>query len=129
MDRKPKQKTGMARISAALFYSINGLRLAALNEAAFRQELILIGVALIALIFLPLSLAWKGILFLATSTILVVELLNSSIEAVVDMTSPEYNVLAKQAKDFGSAAVFAIILAAAALWCCAIFSIFQSFKN
>ena len=45
MDKKPKQKTGIARISAALFYSIDGLRLASLNEAAFRQELILIAVA------------------------------------------------------------------------------------
>ena len=84
---------------------------------------------MIALIFLPLSTAWKGILFLATTSILVVELLNSAIESVVDMASPEYHVLAKRAKDFGSAAVFVIILAAVALWGGAIFGIFQSFSN
>ena len=129
MDRKPPQKTGIARIWAALFYSLHGLRLAVYSEAAFRQELVLIAFALIALIFLPLSLVWKGILFLSTTSILVVELLNSSIESVVDMASPEYHVLAKRAKDFSSAAVLIIIVVAVVLWSCAIFSLFKNASN
>lgn len=126
MDRKPQQKTGVARIWAAFFYSLDGLRLAVSNEAAFRQELCVIAVTLIVLIFLPLSSAWKGILFLATTSVLVVELLNSSIESVVDMASPEYHVLAKRAKDFGSAAVLVSIVVALLLWLGAISSVLQS---
>ena len=126
MDKKLPKKTGIARIWAALLYSLDGLRLAVSSETAFRQELLLIALALIALIFLPLSLVWKGILFLSTAAILIVELLNSSIESVVDMASPEYHVLAKRAKDFGSAAVLIIIIIAIVLWGCAIFSIFKN---
>ena len=123
---KPQQKTGVTRIWAAFFYSLDGLRLAVANEAAFRQELCVIAVALIVLTLLPLSLAWKGILFLATTSVLVAELLNSSIESVVDMASPEYHVLAKCAKDFGSAAVLVSIVVALLLWLGAISSILQS---
>ena len=126
MDRKPQQKTGIARIWAAFFHSLEGLRLAVSSEAAFRQELAVIAVALIALIFLPLSLVWKGILFLSTTSILVVELLNSAIESVVDVASPEYHILAKRAKDFGSAAVLIILVISGVLWSCAIFSIFKT---
>jgi diacylglycerol kinase (ATP) len=126
MDRKPQQKTGVARIWAAFFYSLDGLRLAVSNEAAFRQELCVIAVALIVLIVLPLSSVWKGILFLTTTSVLVVELLNSSIESVVDMASPEYHVLAKRAKDFGSAAVLLSIVVALLLWLGAISSVLQS---
>ena len=125
-DKKPIRKTGIARIGAAFYYSLNGLRLAVSSEAAFRQELIVIAIALIALIFLPLSPVWKGILFLSATSILIVELLNSSIESVVDVASPEYHALAKRAKDFGSAAVLISIVVAVILWGCAIFSIFRN---
>ncbi|MBI5675028.1 MAG: diacylglycerol kinase [Nitrospirae bacterium] len=125
MDRKPPVKTGIARIWAAFFYSLDGLRHAILNEAAFRQEVFIVVIASIALLFLPLSFAWKGLLFFATASLLVVELLNSAIESVVDMVSPEYHDLAKRAKDLGSAAVFVSIVIALVLWCCAIFTILQ----
>jgi diacylglycerol kinase (ATP) len=68
----------------------------------------------------------KGLLFLATTVVLVVELLNSAIESVVDIASPEYHVLAKRAKDLGSAAVLLSIVLAVVLWSVAIFRILLS---
>jgi diacylglycerol kinase (ATP) len=113
---KPQPKTGIRRIWAATFYSLQGLRDAITNEAAFRQEAILVVLALIVLPFLPLSLPWKALLFFATSAVLVVELLNSAIESVVDLVSPEYHELAKRAKDFGSAAVLLSRVIIGVLW-------------
>ena len=126
MDHKPTQKTGIFRIWAAFFYSLNGLRFAIFNEVAFRQELFVVIIVLIALLFLPVTLTWKGILFFATVSVLIVELLNSAIESVVDIASPEYHVLAKRAKDLSSAAVLVSIGLAIVLWGCAIFTIIQS---
>ena len=124
MDRKPTAKTGIARIWAAFFYSLNGLRFAIRNEAAFRQETCIIVVLLVVLLFLPLSFLWKGVLFFASIVVIIVELLNSAIESVVDMTSPEYHILAKRAKDLGSAAVLISIVLAIVLWSGAILTIF-----
>lgn len=125
MDSKPPTKTGITRIWAAFFYSLSGLRHAITNEAAFRQEIVAVVIAIILLIFLPLSSAWKGLLFFATASLLVVELLNSAIESVVDMVSPEYHDLAKRAKDLGSAAVLVSIVIAVVLWGSAILMILQ----
>ena len=125
MNRKLTTKTGIARIWAAFFYSLNGLRFAISNEAAFRQEACIITVLLGVLLFLPLSLFWKGLLFFATTSVLVVELLNSAIESVVDIASPEYHDLAKRAKDLGSAAVLVSIVFTMVLWGVAIFIVFQ----
>jgi len=125
MDSKPTTKTGIARIWAAFFYSLNGLRSAISNEAAFRQEVCIAVVLLVVLLFLPLSLLWKGLLFFATTSVLVVELLNSAIESVVDIASPEYHDLAKRAKDLGSAAVLLSIVFAIVLWGGAIFIMFR----
>jgi len=125
MNRKLTTKTGIARIWAAFFYSLNGLRLAISNEAAFRQEACIVAVLLVVLLFLPLSLLWKGLLFFATTFVLVVELLNSAIETVVDIASPEYHELSKRAKDFGSAAVLVSIVFTIVLWGCAILIILQ----
>jgi diacylglycerol kinase (ATP) len=123
MNRKPTTKTGIARIWAAFLYSLNGLRSAISNETAFRQEICIVVVVLVVLGFLPLSLFWKGLLFFATTSVLVVELLNSAIESVVDIASPEYHDLAKRAKDLGSAAVLVSIVLAIVLWGVAIFII------
>ena len=125
MNRKLKTKTGIARIWAAFFYSLNGLRFAISKEAAFRQEVSILVVVLVALFFLPLSLFWKGLLFFATTSVLIVELLNSAIESVVDIASPEYHDLAKRAKDLGSAAVLVSIVLAIVLWGIAIFIMLQ----
>lgn len=104
-----------------MLYSLNGLRYALASAAAFRQEASIISIATVGLLFLPLSLEWKGLLFLAMAVVLVVELLNSAIEAVVDLVSPEYHVLAKHAKDLGSSAVLVSLILAMVLWGTAIF--------
>ena len=125
MDHNPPKKTGIARIWAAFSYSLNGLRFAISNEAAFRQEVCIVSIVTVVLLFLPLSFVWKGLLFFATTAVLVVELLNSAIESVVDMVSPEYHILAKRAKNLGSAAVLMSIVFAVVLWSGAIFIILQ----
>lgn len=109
-------KHGMARISAAFFYSVDGLRSAFRNEEAFRQEAILFLILLAVIVFLPVSLPTKLSLLAANSLVLIVELLNSAVEAVVDMASPDYHILAKRAKDMGSAAVLLSLLVAGCLW-------------
>ena len=129
MNQKPKTKTGISRIWAAFFYSLNGLRTAISNEAAFRQEVCVLVLASIILPFLPISYLWKGVLFLSTTSVIIVELLNSSIESVVDIASPEYHKLAKRAKDLGSAAVMMSIVVALILWGCAIYTIFHGDTN
>ncbi len=116
MNQKPRQHSGLSRIGFALLFSLNGLRSAFVKEAAFRQETCLYVFLMMILYFLPLSAVFKCILFFASTLVLIVELLNSAIESIVDMASPEYNDLAKQAKDLGSGAVFLSIVIAVALW-------------
>ena len=113
---KPLKKTGIVRIWGALIYSLEGLRFAYVNGAAFRQLTLANIIASVVLIFLPISLVSKCILFFAASSILVVELLNFAIESVVDLASPEYHDLAKCAKDLASAAVLISIAIAIILW-------------
>lgn len=114
----------MARLRAAFFYSLDGLLYAVRNEEAFREEICTIAVLLVVLSFLPLSYVSKGLLFFATILVLIVELLNSAIESVVDIASPEYHNLAKRAKDLGSAAVLVSLVLAGLLWIGAILSLF-----
>jgi diacylglycerol kinase (ATP) len=103
------------RILKAAGYSFAGLR-AALSEASFRQELIL------ALILIPLGLYLGGtgveraLLVGSVLLVLVVELLNSAIEAVVDRVSLENHALSKRAKDIGSAAVALALVNVVAVW-------------
>lgn len=125
MEKKPSPKTGIARIAAAFFYSLKGLE-SGFKEAAFRQETAVFVILCGILAVLPLSLAWKAMLFLSTGAVLVVELLNSAIEAVVDLVSPDFHELAGQAKDMGSAAVLLSIAIAVVLWICALINIITS---
>lgn len=125
-ELKPAKKTGMSRILTAFSYSMSGLRSTLSTEAAFRQESCLAVIATLVLFFLPLSYEWKGLLFFATTGVLVVELLNSAIESVVDLATTDYHELAKRAKDIGSAAVFVSITLAFILWCGAVVSIIIS---
>ena len=120
MNTKPSPKTGLSRIKHAFFYSCDGLKYAINNVTAFRQEVFLYIISTIALCFLPLPLMHKGILFFANTTVLIAELFNSAIEAVVDLACPDYHILAKRAKDLGSAAVLISIIIAIVLWLCAI---------
>ncbi|MBK7674468.1 diacylglycerol kinase [Accumulibacter sp.] len=118
-DESPfKGKTGLRRVWNALHYSRAGLRAAYRAEDAFRQEVLLAAV-LFPLAFL-LSPNGVGLALMIGSLLLVliVELLNSAIEAVVDRVSLEQHPLAKRAKDIGSAAVLLALLNIVAVWGC-----------
>jgi diacylglycerol kinase (ATP) len=111
-----EKKEGFSRIVAAFTYSMAGLREAARSERAFQQELILFIPAMILVFFLQVSLLEKISLWSVCILVLMVELLNSAIEAVVDRISLEHHVLSKHAKDFGSAAVFLALLVCGLVW-------------
>jgi diacylglycerol kinase (ATP) len=111
-----KSKSGVKRVFAAFFYSIEGFRTAWRSEHAFRQELLLVIPGVIVALLLPVSPLKKLALVAVLVLVLVVELLNSAIEAVVDRVSFERHPLSKNAKDFGSAAVFLTFSLAAATW-------------
>ncbi|GGX44799.1 MULTISPECIES: diacylglycerol kinase [Undibacterium] len=111
-----KSKSGLRRIFSAFFYSIDGIRTACRTEHAFRQELVLVVVGIIIALALPLSSYQKLLMIAVLLQVLVVELLNSAIEAVVDRVSLERNPLSKNAKDYGSAAVLLTLLIAIGTW-------------
>lgn len=126
MSKKPRAKQGLARIWAAFFYSLAGLAHAGRREAAFRQEAVLLILVGAVLVFLPFSLAWKIALLGSHTLILIVELLNSALEKVVDLVSPDYHILAKQAKDMGSGAVLLAFVLTIGLWVAALATVLVS---
>lgn len=111
-----KSKSGVKRIYAAFFYSIQGFRAAWTNEYAFRQELLIFIPAAIVALLLPLPAMQKLALIAVLVLVLIVELLNSALEAVVDRISLERHPLSKNAKDIGSAAVFLALSLALVTW-------------
>ena len=113
-----KGKTGLVRLWNALGYSRDGLVAAWKNEAAFREELLLTAIAIPLAIFLGKTGVDRALLIGSIIVILIVEILNSAVEAVVDKASPEKHELAKRAKDMGSAAVLLSLMNAAAVWAC-----------
>ncbi|MEX0447335.1 diacylglycerol kinase [Xenorhabdus sp. SGI246] len=110
------QSTGLSRIIKAVGYSAKGIKAAWQNEAAFRQEVILAVLAIIVVFSFDFDMLER--LFLISSVILVVivEVLNSAIEAVVDRIGSEYHELSGRAKDMGSAAVFLAVILALSIW-------------
>lgn len=111
-----KGKTGLARVWNAFNYSIAGLKAAYLCEDAFRQE-VWLAVLLIPLTFiLPVPWIGRGLMIASVLLVLLVELLNSAIEAVVDRVSLENHRLAKRAKDIGSAAVLIALINVVTTW-------------
>ena len=117
-DKLPRQH-GVKHILAAFGYSMCGLR-TALSETAIRHELAIGVIHFILLAVLHLPLSSKLVLTCLLGGVLIVELLNTAIEAVVDIASPSKNALAKKAKDLGSAAVFCSLLLFLASWAFAI---------
>ncbi|WP_373988586.1 diacylglycerol kinase [Duganella sp. BuS-21] len=111
-----KSKSGLKRIYTAFFYSIDGFRAAWKGEHAFRQEVGLFLVGTIVALVLRVSAFEKLVLIGVLLLVLIVELINSSIEAVVDRVSLDRHPLSKNAKDFGSAAVLLTCLLALATW-------------
>jgi diacylglycerol kinase (ATP) len=104
------------RVVRALHFSEKGLRSAWRDEAAFRQELALMAVTAPVTVWLQLPPLHTVFLLTLMALVLMVELLNSGLEAVVDKTTPELNPLAAKAKDCGSAAVFVALVTFAGAW-------------
>ena len=117
MDESPhKGKTGLARIGRAFGYSAEGLAAALKNEDAFRQELILAAMLIPIAWFCHVPGYAKAVMIACVMLVLIVELLNSAVEAAVDRISLENHQLAKRAKDLGSAAVFLSLLNVVVIW-------------
>ena len=111
-----KGKKGLVRLWNATGYSRDGLLAAWRHEAAFREEVLLAAVAIPLAFYFGKTGVDRALLVGSIVLILIVEILNSGLEAVVDKASPEKHDLAKRAKDMGSAAVLLSLLNAAAVW-------------
>ena len=108
--------TGMTRIIKAAGYSWKGVRAAWINEAAFRQESIAVILAIIIACFLDVDAITRVLLIGSVALVMIVEILNSAIEAVVDRIGTEFHELSGRAKDMGSAAVLMTIVVALFTW-------------
>jgi len=116
MESPFKGKTGIKRIFSAAQYSLDGLAAAWGLEAAFRQVCLmaLLGISISAIISIP---AWgRALIAFAHLLTIIVELLNSAVEAAVDHTSLERHQLAKRAKDMGSAAQLVSLVNVSVIW-------------
>ncbi|MEW6514862.1 MAG: diacylglycerol kinase [Pseudomonadota bacterium] len=111
-----KGKTGLTRLINAFRYSLDGFAAAYRHEDAFRQETLLAAVLIPVALFLPASGTGKALMIASVLLVLMVELINSAIEAVVDRVSLERHHLAKRAKDIGSAAVLLALTNVLATW-------------
>ena len=117
IDQNPhKGNRGLTRAWHAAKNSWCGLVYAFLEESAFRQELSLFVLLTPLALFLPIGYLEKALLISSLIMVLVVELLNSSVEAAIDRISFEHHDLSKRAKDFGSAAVMLALLIALLMW-------------
>jgi diacylglycerol kinase (ATP) len=111
-----KGKTGVIRIVHAFFNSVSGLEDAWRNESAFRQE-ILLAVFLVPIACLsPVTAVERALLIGSLLLVMIVELLNTSVEAAIDRISFDRHSLSKRAKDIGSAAVFLTLVLLAVVW-------------
>ena len=119
-----KSGTGPSRIWRALLYSFAGLASAFRKERAFRQELALATALVLIAAALPATPLQIAVLVGAVLLVLIVELLNSAMEATVDRISLDDHELAKQAKDMGSAAVFVSLVGCAVVWGLVLYDIF-----
>ena len=111
-----QKNTGLKRIILATGYSIQGLKSAFKYEAAFRQELLLAAVLIPLALILSVSQIERLLLIASVVLVLIMEIINSAIEAVVDRIGTEHHELSGRAKDMGSAAVFIALLLCAYIW-------------
>ena len=119
-----KSNSGIYRAIIALKHSIDGLRFAIHEESAFRQELLLALILIPLAIWLPASETQKALMIGSVILVLIIELVNSSIEAAVDRISYEKHGLSKRAKDYGSAAVFLSLLMCSMIYIYVMFKIY-----
>ncbi|MBI0061591.1 MULTISPECIES: diacylglycerol kinase [Gilliamella] len=108
--------TGLQRIINATKYSLKGFKSAIKYEVAFRQELIILILAYITVMLIDFSIYERILLLGSIGVVMIVELLNSAIECVVDRIGSERHELSGRAKDYGSAAVFLSLLLTIILW-------------
>jgi diacylglycerol kinase (ATP) len=113
-----KGKTGLQRVWNAFHYSMSGLHAAFTCEDAFRQEAILAALLVPLAFLLPVAGVGRALMIASVLLVLIVELLNSAIEAAVDRVSLDRHHLSKRAKDIGSAAVLLALINVPLVWCC-----------
>lgn len=123
-DNPHKGNKGFTRAIRAAVNSWNGLKYAFNEESAFRQELALAVVLIPIAIFLSCSSLEKILLIASVFLVLIVELLNSSVEAAIDRISFDIHGLSKRAKDFGSAAVLLALLMCFMTWLIILYDIY-----
>ena len=111
-----KGKTGLRRLWNAFHYTLDGFAAAYKCEDAFRQEVRLAALLIPLAFFLPASGVGRALMVGSVLLVLIVELLNSAIEAVIERYGPEHHELAGRAKDMGSAAVFVLMLNVLLTW-------------
>ncbi|WP_419570786.1 diacylglycerol kinase [Rheinheimera sp.] len=114
---KPNQQ-GLRRVLNASVYSWQGLKSSWHSEAAIRQEIVLIALLTPVAFLLHVSALERAVLLLSLYLILVAELINTAIEAVVDRVGAEFHPLSGKAKDVGSATVLVMMLCTALTWGC-----------
>ena len=119
-----KGKTGLTRLINATRYSYDGIRAALKSEEAFREELLLALVLIPVSFFLPVELSLRLLCLFSVFLVLIVELLNSGIEAAIDRIGPEIHPKSKFAKDLGSAAVLFSLIFCALTWGSVLFTVF-----
>jgi diacylglycerol kinase (ATP) len=130
IDQNPhKGNKGITRAFRAAVNSWNGLVFAVREESAFRQELTLASVLVPLSFVLPVSPAEHIILFGSVILVLIVELLNSSVEAAIDRISFEKHDLSQRAKDFGSAAVMLALILCLFSWVCILLPIISKWSS
>jgi diacylglycerol kinase (ATP) len=123
-SRALKGKRGLSRIVNAFRYSVDGFAAAWHHEDAFRQEMILAAVMVPIALWLRVTLVERILLIAVVVLVLIVEILNTAVEAAIDRQSFEINPLAKRAKDLGSAAVMLSLILAGGVWASILWAIF-----
>lgn len=116
MESPYKGKTGVVRLFNAFGYSLAGFQAAYKHEDAFRQEVLLAVVLIPLALWLPVTLIGKALMIASVLLVIIVELINSAIEATVDRISLENHDLAKRAKDIGSSAVLVSLINVIVVW-------------
>ncbi|NNM70489.1 MAG: diacylglycerol kinase [Gallionella sp.] len=116
MESPYKGKTGLRRLLNAFGYSLAGFRAAYKHEDAFRQEVLLAAILIPLAFWLPVAGLGKALMISSVLLVIIVELLNSAVEATVDRISLENHDLAKRAKDIGSSAVLVSLVNVVVVW-------------
>lgn len=116
MESPHKGKTGLVRLWNAFGYSMAGFRAAYKHEDAFRQEVLLAAILIPLALWLPVGYLGKALMVGSVLLVIIVELLNSAVEATVDRISLENHDLAKRAKDIGSSAVLVSLINVITVW-------------